>query len=61
MQQYTTPAKSLEYGDLIRISNGKTFTVVDAGWDEVQIADEEGRGFFINPNESVEVLTCLVY
>ena len=61
MQHFTTPAKSLEYGDTIRIANGKTFTVQDAGWDEVLVEDAQGRGFFVNPNETVEVLTCLVY
>ena len=58
---FTTAAKSLEYGDTIRISNGKTFTVDDAGWSEVCVEDAQGRAFFIDPNEVVEVVTCLVY
>jgi len=61
MKQFTTSAKSLEYGDTIRIANGKTFTVQDAGWDEVLVEDAHGASFLVNANEAVEVLTCLVY
>ena len=61
MKNYTTTANSLEYGDVIRTSNGKTFKVEDAGWDEVSVNDGFGRTFLVDPNEIVEVLTCLVY
>lgn len=61
MENYTTTANSLDCGDVIRTSNGQTFKVEDAGWDEVSVNDGCGGTFLVDPNEIVEVLTCLVY
>ena len=57
---YQTAAASLEFGDTINL-NGNTYTVYDAGWDEVTVQDANGAAFLVDPAQTVEVVSCLIF